>query len=132
MRPSAVLQLKRRAMRDAVSRFRTCNLRVFGSALHGTDLEGSDLDLLVDPLPGATLLDLGGHPRRSVDPRRHSSQVPGSSSVGGSTRMSQNRLQDHLNHIECSISGDRLGGSQASAAEAVKRGNDTGGVQLDL
>ena len=60
MRPSEVLQLKRRAMRDAVGRFRTSNLRVFGSALYGTDREGSDLDLLVDPLPGATLLDLGG------------------------------------------------------------------------
>jgi predicted nucleotidyltransferase len=28
--------------------------------LHGTDRDGSDLDLLVDALPGATLLDLGG------------------------------------------------------------------------
>lgn len=27
--------------------------------LYGTDLDGSDLDLLVDALPGATLLDLG-------------------------------------------------------------------------
>jgi len=27
--------------------------------VHGTDREGSDLDLLVDALPGATLLDLG-------------------------------------------------------------------------
>jgi predicted nucleotidyltransferase len=26
----------------------------------GEDKEGSDLDLLVDPLPGATLFDLGG------------------------------------------------------------------------
>jgi predicted nucleotidyltransferase len=26
----------------------------------GEDTEGSDLDLLVDPSPGATLLDLGG------------------------------------------------------------------------
>jgi len=33
--------------------------RVFGSVLHGTDRDGSDLDLLVDALPGATLLDLG-------------------------------------------------------------------------
>uniref|UniRef100_UPI00191B322C nucleotidyltransferase family protein n=1 Tax=Klebsiella oxytoca TaxID=571 RepID=UPI00191B322C len=30
-----------------------------GSVLHGTDRDGSDLDLLVDALPGATLLDLG-------------------------------------------------------------------------
>ena len=60
MRPSVVLDQKRSAVREAVSRFRTANLRVFGSALHGSDLDGSDLDLLVDALPGATLLDLGG------------------------------------------------------------------------
>ncbi len=28
--------------------------------MHGTDQEGSDLDLLVDALPGTTLFDLGG------------------------------------------------------------------------
>jgi len=33
---------------------------VFGSVLHGDDRDGSDLDLLVDALPGATLFDLGG------------------------------------------------------------------------
>ncbi len=27
--------------------------------LHGTDHDGSDIDLLVDALPGATLFDLG-------------------------------------------------------------------------
>ena len=59
MRPSVVLDLKRSAVREAVSRFRTANPRVFGSVLHATDHEGSDLDLLVDVLPGATLLDLG-------------------------------------------------------------------------
>lgn len=47
-------------MRDAASRFAVVNLRVFGSVLHGLDTEGSDLDLLVDPLPGTTLFDLGG------------------------------------------------------------------------
>lgn len=36
------------------------NLRVFGSVLHGTDKDDSDLDLLVDALPGATLFDFGG------------------------------------------------------------------------
>jgi predicted nucleotidyltransferase len=59
MRPSTVLDLRRHAIREAVSRFRTANPRVFGSVLHGTDQDGSDLDLLVDALPGATLLDLG-------------------------------------------------------------------------
>jgi predicted nucleotidyltransferase len=51
--------MKRSAVREAVGRFRSANPRVFGSVLHGTDQEGSDLDLLVDALPGATLLDLG-------------------------------------------------------------------------
>jgi predicted nucleotidyltransferase len=45
-------------VREAVGRFRAANPRVFGSVLHGTDRD-SDLDLLVDALPGATLLDLG-------------------------------------------------------------------------
>lgn len=60
MRPSVALDLKRSAVREAVNRFRTANPRVFGSVLHGTDRDGSDLDILVDVLPGATLLDLGG------------------------------------------------------------------------
>jgi predicted nucleotidyltransferase len=33
-------------------------VRVFGSALHGDDTEDSDLDLLVDPTPETTLLDI--------------------------------------------------------------------------
>ncbi|SAL39105.1 DNA polymerase beta subunit [Caballeronia sordidicola] len=60
MKPSAALDLKRDIVREAVGRFRAANPRVFGSVLHGTDLDGSDLDLLVDALPGATLFDLGG------------------------------------------------------------------------
>lgn len=60
MRPSVVLDRNRSAVREAVGRFHTANPRVFGSVLHGTDRDGSDLDLLVDALPGATLFDLGG------------------------------------------------------------------------
>ena len=60
MKPSMALQVKRHSVRDAASRFRTANPRVFGSVLHGHDTDGSDLDLLVDPLPDATLFDLGG------------------------------------------------------------------------
>jgi hypothetical protein len=48
MRPSVVLDMKRSAVREAVGRFRAANPRVFGSVLHGTDRDGSDLDLLVD------------------------------------------------------------------------------------
>ncbi len=60
MRPSQALSLHRNAVCLAAARYRVTNPRVFGSALRGDDSEGSDLDLLVDPLPGATLLDLGG------------------------------------------------------------------------
>ena len=60
MRPSVVLDMHRSAVREMASRFRTANPRVFGSVLHGTDRDGSDLDLLVVALPGATLFDLGG------------------------------------------------------------------------
>ena len=35
------------------------NVRVFGSVLQGTDTEQSDLDLLVDPTPEMTMLDIG-------------------------------------------------------------------------
>jgi uncharacterized protein len=34
------------------------NARVFGSVLHGTDRQGSDLDLLVDPTDETTLFDI--------------------------------------------------------------------------
>lgn len=60
MKPSAALDMNRDAIRAAVSRYRAANPRVFGSVLHGEDREGSDIDILVDALPGATLLDLGG------------------------------------------------------------------------
>ena len=59
MRPSTALEAHRRAVREAAGRFRAANPRLFGSVLHGTDTEDSDLDLLVDALPGATLFDLG-------------------------------------------------------------------------
>jgi predicted nucleotidyltransferase len=36
------------------------NPRVFGSVLRGEDTEGSDLDILVDPAPRTSLLDLAG------------------------------------------------------------------------
>jgi len=50
----------RNAIQVLASRFRTTNPRIFGSAVHGQDKDGSDLDILVDALPGATLFDLGG------------------------------------------------------------------------
>jgi predicted nucleotidyltransferase len=59
MRPSLAFARHRAAVREAAGRFRASNPRVFGSVLHGVDRDGSDIDLLVDTLPGATLFDLG-------------------------------------------------------------------------
>ena len=59
MKPSHALRLHRVAIREAAKRFRSANPRIFGSAARGDDEEGSDLDILVDALPGATLFDLG-------------------------------------------------------------------------
>lgn len=60
MKLSVLLDSKRSAVHAVVERFHAANPRVFGSVLHGDDKESSDIDLLVDPLPGTTLLDLGG------------------------------------------------------------------------
>lgn len=60
MKPSELLTKNREQILHIVTAHRAAQPRVFGSALHGDDTEQSDLDLLVDPLPGATLLDLGG------------------------------------------------------------------------
>lgn len=48
------------AVQSAATRYRLTNARVFGSTARGTDTNESDLDLLVDPLDGATLFDIGG------------------------------------------------------------------------
>ena len=60
MKPSLALQANRAAIRRIMAAHRATNPRVFGSVLYGADTEGSDLDLLVDPLEGTTLFDLGG------------------------------------------------------------------------
>ena len=60
MRPTVALKLKRVAIRELTGRYHATNPRVFGSVLHGLDHDGSDIDILIDALPGATLFDLGG------------------------------------------------------------------------
>jgi predicted nucleotidyltransferase len=56
MRPSEALQLHRSDIRNIVARNHACNPRVFGSVAHGNDTEGSDLDILVDPISDKTTL----------------------------------------------------------------------------
>jgi uncharacterized protein len=60
MKPSSALALHHDDVRRLVEGSCARNPRVFGSALRGKDSDASDVDILVDPLPGATLFDLGG------------------------------------------------------------------------
>jgi len=60
MRPSEVLPKHRETIRRLVIDAGMANPRVFGSVLHGDDEDGSDLDLLVNPAPRTSLLDLAG------------------------------------------------------------------------
>ncbi|HEX7800887.1 MAG TPA: nucleotidyltransferase family protein [Asticcacaulis sp.] len=60
MKPSLALAARKADFDALLSRHKAANLRVFGSVARGEDKDGSDLDLLVDALPGATLFDLGG------------------------------------------------------------------------
>ena len=59
MKPSLALAAHREAIRRVVEAHRARNPCVFGSVAHGDDTENSDLDLLIDPTPETTLLDIG-------------------------------------------------------------------------
>ncbi|MGD0346547.1 MAG: nucleotidyltransferase family protein [Terracidiphilus sp.] len=56
MRPSEILPQYRETIRQLVLEAGMANPRVFGSVVRGEDSEGSDLDILVDPAPRASLL----------------------------------------------------------------------------
>lgn len=59
MKPSEALAAHRTQIREIVSAHHASNARVFGSVAAGTDTETSDLDILIDPSPEMTLLDIG-------------------------------------------------------------------------
>lgn len=59
VKPSAALNLHREAIRRIVTSHRARNPRVFGSVARGTDTEASDLDILIEPTPKTSLLDIG-------------------------------------------------------------------------
>jgi predicted nucleotidyltransferase len=58
MRPSEVLPQHRDAIRRLVHQSGMANPRLFGSVIHGDDVDESDLDILVDPSPETSLLDI--------------------------------------------------------------------------
>lgn len=55
----ARIEQHRSAIAALVSQRHAANPRLFGSALNGAEGPESDIDILVDALPGATLFDLG-------------------------------------------------------------------------
>ena len=59
MRPSFALNQHRLEIRQIVEANKAMNPRVFGSVVRGEDVDGSDLDLLVDTKPDTSLLDIG-------------------------------------------------------------------------
>lgn len=62
MRPSEALARHRDAVLAIIARYPVSNPRVFGSVARGEDVEGSDVDILVEPEFGVTtfvhLIDL--------------------------------------------------------------------------
>jgi predicted nucleotidyltransferase len=59
VKPSDAFQAHRAAIRRIVEANRARNPRVFGSVAQGCGMEGSDLDVLVDPTPETTMFDIG-------------------------------------------------------------------------
>jgi len=59
MRPSVALQTYREQIKAIVLAHRASNVRVFGSVIRGDDTDDSDLDLLVEPTPETSLMDIG-------------------------------------------------------------------------
>lgn len=58
MRPSLALETHRNSIRRVVESNHAQNARVFGSVVRGEDSEHSDLDILIDPMPETTLMDV--------------------------------------------------------------------------
>ena len=59
MKPSIALARHSASIRGIVEAHNARNPRIFGSVAAGLDRDDSDLDILVEPAPGMTLLDLG-------------------------------------------------------------------------
>ena len=58
MRPSTALESHRQTIVQIVESHNALNPRIFGSVAHGTDGENSDLDILIDPTPKTSLMDV--------------------------------------------------------------------------
>ncbi|MDP1607257.1 MAG: nucleotidyltransferase family protein [Rhodocyclaceae bacterium] len=59
MKPAETLELHRVAVRRVIEAHHGRNPRLFGSVARGDDREGSDIDILIEPTPETTLMDIG-------------------------------------------------------------------------
>ena len=87
MRPSKALSLHRTEILEVLSRYRVENPRVFGSVARGEDDEKSDIDLLVDNLPGFTLFQYGQLIDELESVTQKKTDVVTTSSLNGSTKF---------------------------------------------
>lgn len=55
-----LIESHRSEIQALAAKYGVTDVRVFGSMARGDAVEASDVDLLVRPLPGTSLLDLGG------------------------------------------------------------------------
>ena len=58
MRPSEALAKHRDEVLAIIARYPVTNPRIFGSVARGEDVEGSDLDILVEPDATTTFVDI--------------------------------------------------------------------------
>jgi len=59
MKPLEAFNAHRAEIRAIVSSHRASNPRVFGSVMRGDDTDESDIDILIDPTPATSLMDIG-------------------------------------------------------------------------
>ncbi len=68
MLPSELLRIHREELLEILARYpMVSNVRIVGSVARGEDTENSDIDILLDASPGATLFDIGGLREDLVD-----------------------------------------------------------------
>lgn len=59
MRPSEKLNVYRDKIREIALSHRASDVKVFGSVLHNLDTDTSDLDILIEPTPETSMMDIG-------------------------------------------------------------------------
>jgi predicted nucleotidyltransferase len=94
MRPSEALAKHREEVLEIISRYPVSNPRVFGSVARGEDVEGSDVDILVEPqLEVTTFAHLGALEQELSELLGHEVDV---STPGGLRRTIVERIEREL------------------------------------